>query len=84
MCDFFRDRVLKGVKAFLFAENLDGEMRSLTEEIVYAKIMLDRWLFVGYSKERRERALSVHKRQVLKVFYNGTNCQVLRVSVFLV
>lgn len=63
----FRDRVFAAAKAFLFANlSEDIEMQHHVYEVVHAKIMIERWLFVGYESERRKRALKIHKRQVLR------------------
>lgn len=53
----FAEKVSMGTKAYLLEDLTGAEMQSLIKEIVYAKVMLHRWLFVGYSLERRERAL---------------------------
>ena len=47
----FSERVHRAVKAFIFvdlAQDIDEQLEM--REVIYAKIMIDRWLFVGYSQ----------------------------------
>lgn len=63
----FSESVHSGVRAFLFVDlavNIDEQLDM--RNIVFGKILVDRWLFVGYSLSRRCRALKLHKRKVLK------------------
>ena len=61
----FAEIVEQSVRLFLF-EKLVDEVLTKMKEVVFARIMVDRWLFAGKSVEGRVRALKAHKRQALR------------------
>ena len=65
--DGFADIVEQSVRIFLFESlKIEGEMTKM-KEIIFGRIMVDRWLFAGKAVSVRQRALKYHKRQALRI-----------------
>ena len=61
MLGIFEEKLRASVKAILTGEYDTGDMEQIVKDMLYAKLLVKRWLYVGLPGEERENVIRVQQ-----------------------
>ena len=62
----FEEKLRASVKAILTGEYDTGDMEQIVKDMLYAKLLVKRWLYVGLPGEERENMIRVQQNVLLR------------------